>query len=74
MELAFSPDRMAEIDSVLLLTPDANDYRTLMFQNICKLAKRQDEVRLFMEKTNFPAPLSKADRLVKRYLPKRATQ
>ena len=72
VELAFSPERNAEADSVLLLTPDANDYQTLMSQNICKLAKRQDEARRFMEETDFPALLSKADRLVKGFLPKRA--
>jgi len=71
-ELAFSPDRSAEKDSVLLLTPDSNDYQTLMTQNICRLAGRQDEARRFMEESDFPGLLSKADRLVKRYLPKRA--
>lgn len=71
-ELAFSPDKDAEVDSVLLLTPDASDYQTLMTQNMCKLAKRHDEARRFMEETDFPELLSKADRLVKKYLPKRA--
>ena len=70
--LAYSPDRSAEADSVLLLTPDANDFQTLMSQNICKLATRQDEARRFVEETDFPGLMSKADRLVKRYLPKRA--
>lgn len=69
---AFSPDRGAEIDSLLLLTPDENDYRTIMFQNICRLARRQDEARRFLEETDFPKLLSRADRLVLRYLPKRA--
>ncbi len=71
-EFAFSADRKAEIDSVLLLTPDSNDYQTLMLQNLCKLARRREEARRFMEETDFPGLLSKADRLVKRYLPKRA--
>lgn len=71
-ELAFSPDKDAEVDSVLLLTPDASDYQTLMTQNMCKLARRHDEARRFMEETDFPELLSKADRLVKKYLPKRA--
>ena len=70
--LAYSPDRGEEADSMLLLTPDANDFQTLMSQNICKLARRQEEARLFVEETDFPGLLSKADRLVKRYLPKRA--
>ena len=64
--LAYSPNRSAEADSVLLLTPDANDFQTLMSQNICKLATRQDEARRFVEETDFPGLLSKADRLVKR--------
>lgn len=34
VELAFSPDRCAEVDSILLLTPDANDYAALMSQNM----------------------------------------
>lgn len=71
-ELAFSPERAAERDSVLLLTPDAGDFQTLMSQNISKLANRQDEALLYMEGTDFPGLLSIADRLVKRYLPKRA--
>ena len=57
---------------MLLLTPDASDYQTLMTQNICKLARRHDEARRYMEETDFPRLLSKADRLVKKYLPKRA--
>ena len=72
IEFAFSPDKDAEVDSVLLLTPDASDYQTLMTQNMCKLARRHDEARRFMEETDFPKLLSKADRLVKKYLPKRA--
>lgn len=71
-ELAFSPDRDAEVDSMLLLTPDASDYQALMSQNMCKLARRQYEARRFMEETDFPGLLSKADRLVKKYLPQRA--
>ena len=39
-ELAFSPNKDADVDSVLLLTPDASDYQTLMTQNMCKLARR----------------------------------
>lgn len=70
--LAFSPEKDAERDSLLLLCPHANDFQTLMSQNICKLAKRQNEARRFLDETDFPGLLSKADRLVKTYLPKRA--
>lgn len=70
--LAYSPGRGAERDSLLLQTPDANDFQTLMSQNICNLAGRRDEARQFLRETDFPGLLSRANRLVKKYLPKRA--
>ena len=70
--LAFSPDKVADVDSLMLLTPDASDYQTIMSQNISTLARRQDEALCFMNETDFPALLSKANRLVKKYLPRRA--
>ena len=72
VELAYLPDKDAERESLLLLSPDVNDFRTLMSQNICELAKRQDKARRFLKETDFSYLLSRADRLVKRYLPKRA--
>ena len=72
--LAFSPARHAEADSMLRLSPNTNDYQAVMSQNICKLAKRQDEAMRFITETDFPALLSRADLLVRKYIPQRATQ
>lgn len=72
--IAYSPGRSAEADSLRILKPDANDYQTLMFQNIHALARRQEEAGRFMEETDFPGLLAKANRLVKNYLPKRAVK
>ena len=72
--LAFSPERKAEADSLLQMTPDANDYQVLMSKNICALARRQDEAMQFMKETDFPSLLSKANRMVMRYLPGRAVK
>ncbi len=59
---------------MLRLSPNTNDYQAVMSQNICKLAKRQDEAMRFITETDFPALLSRADLLVRKYIPKRATQ
>ena len=72
--LAYSPDRSAEADSLMQIKPDATDYQTLMARNIRTLASRQEEAERFMEETDFPNLLAKANRLVKKYLPKRAVK
>lgn len=50
-----------------------NDYQTMMSQNICKLANRQEEALKFITNMYFEACLREADKLVKKYLPQRCT-
>ena len=71
--VAFSPDRHAEADSLLRLTPDANDYQALMSKNFCELAARQEDAVRFLTETDFPALLDRANRLVKEHLPRRVS-
>jgi len=71
--VAFSPDRHAEADSLLRLTPDANDYQALMSKNFCELAARQEDAVRFLTETDFPALLDRANHLVKEHLPRRVS-
>ena len=62
--VAFSPDRHAEADSLLRLTPDANDYQALMSKNFCELAARQEDAVRFLTETDFPALLDRAEPVI----------
>lgn len=70
--LAFSPDKSVEADDFLHQTPEANDYKAVMNKNICTLSRRRDEALRFMAETDFTALLSKANQLVRNYLPQKA--
>lgn len=74
MMLAFSADRRAEADSLMWVTPNANDYQTVMCRNFYALAGRKDEAVRFMNQKDFPSMLSQANQLVREYLPKRAVR